>query len=146
MPTYFARDEKALRIAAMPPVVNGRLQGTAAVDIADLNNAADKRSAPAQYELFGPGDVVRLGGGAITRRFPAPGSSDAEETKVALVEFGAIDLPWRYAPEAAAGERLRPCKLPCVQIQVKYHGWADRLAGIADQVEAERLHRGGAVG
>src|ERR1700738_761065 len=66
MPTYFARDEKALRIAAMPPVVNGRLQGTAAVDIADLNNAADKRSAPAQYELFGPGDV-----GAA----PSPGGS-----------------------------------------------------------------------
>lgn len=108
MPAYFARDEKALRIAAKPTVVNGRLQGTAAVDIADLNNAADKRPAPAQYELFGPGDVVRLGGGAITRRFPAPGSSDAEETKMALVEFGAIDLPWRYTPEAAAGERLRP--------------------------------------
>jgi hypothetical protein len=108
MPTYFARDEKALRIAAKPPLVNGRLQGTAAVEIADLNNAADKRPAPAPYELFGPGDVVRLGGGAITRRFPTPGSSDAEETKVALVEFDAIDLPWRYTPEAAAGDRLRP--------------------------------------
>src|ERR1700736_3365362 len=108
MPPYFARDERALRVSATPPVVNGRLQGTAAVDIADLNNAADRRPAPAQYELFGPGDVVRLGGGAITRRVPSPGSSDAEEAEGALVEFGAIDLPWRYTPEAAAADRLRP--------------------------------------
>src|SRR6185295_272040 len=42
------------------------------------------------------------------RRFPAPGASDAEETKLALVEFAASDLPWRYTPAAARGNVLRP--------------------------------------
>jgi hypothetical protein len=105
---YFVRDERALRVAATPNVVEGRLQGSAAVVIADMENALDSRQVPTAYELFGPGDVLRLGDGAIIRRFPMPGSSDAEETKLPLVEFNAIDLPWRYTPEAASGNNLRP--------------------------------------
>ncbi len=65
--------------------------------------------AQAPYELFGPGDVHRLAPGTITRRFPAPGATDAEETKLALVEFGAVqDLPWRYTPRSPAAGGLRP--------------------------------------
>jgi hypothetical protein len=108
VPTFHPRYEKALRVSAGPAVVAGRLQGAAAVSIADLANAADTRIAKAPYELFGPGDVQRLAGAAITRRFPAPGASDAEETKLALVEFAAMDLPWRYTPAAAVGNVLRP--------------------------------------
>lgn len=59
---------------------------------------------PDPVNLFGPGDVKRLAAGTVTRRYPAPGATDdAEETKLALVEFGPIDLPWRYTPERAAG-------------------------------------------
>ena len=108
MATFHPRYEKARRQSAGPAVVGGRLQGAAAVSIADLANPADSRIANAPYELFGPGDVQRLAGGAITRRFPAPGASDAEETKLALVEFAATDLPWRYTPAAAVGNVLRP--------------------------------------
>jgi hypothetical protein len=106
--TYFTRSEKALRVSATPTVVAGRLQGTAAVTIADLDNPGATRPTPADYELFGPGDVVRLADHTIVRRFPAPGSSDAEETKLPLVEFDAVDLPWRYTPQAATGAVLRP--------------------------------------
>jgi hypothetical protein len=106
--TFHPRYEKALRQSAGPDVVGGRLRGTAAVTVADLGNPADSRVAQAPYELFGPGDVQRLAAGAITRRFPAPGASDAEETKLALVEFAATDLPWRYTPAAAVGNVLRP--------------------------------------
>jgi hypothetical protein len=105
--TYFSRAEKALRIGATT-VVAGRLQSTVPVGIADLANPADTRSIDTDYELFGPGDVQRLAVGAIVRRFPAPGSSDAEQPKVALIEFSAVDLPWRYTPRAAAGAVLRP--------------------------------------
>ncbi|MGZ4711265.1 MAG: hypothetical protein ACXWBN_21185, partial [Acidimicrobiales bacterium] len=108
MATFYARIEKALRVSAAPPVIDGRLQGSAAVVVADLANPGDTRPAPAHYELFGPGDVQRLGAGTITRRFPAPGASDAETTKLALVELSAHDLPWRYTPEAASGGKLRP--------------------------------------
>src|SRR5215213_9938668 len=106
--TFYARYEKALRRSAGPAVLDGRLQGTATVEIADLTHPTVTRQAPAPYELFGPGDVQRLAAGTITRRFPAPGASDAEETKLALVEFEAIDLPWRYTPAVATGVALRP--------------------------------------
>jgi hypothetical protein len=106
--TFFSRYEKALRVSAGPAVVDGRLQGTTTVGLVDLDDAGKTSSAPVQYELFGPGDVSQVAALGITRRFPSPGSSDAEETKVALVEFGAADLPWRYTPAAAAGGVLRP--------------------------------------
>jgi hypothetical protein len=104
--TFYSRFEKALRTSANVES-SGRLQGKADVVITGVANAAETRTAQAQYELFGPGDVQRLAGGAITRRFPAPHSSDAEVTKAALVEFGAPDLPWRYTPRIA-GTELRP--------------------------------------
>jgi hypothetical protein len=106
--SFYARYEKALRVSAGPAVTGGRLQGAAAVSLADLSNAGDTRAAAAPFELFGPGDVQRLAATAITRRFPTPGASDAEETKLALVEFAAADLPWRYTPAAATGAVLRP--------------------------------------
>jgi hypothetical protein len=106
--TFFARYETALRIGAGPGVVAGRLQGTTQVTVADVTNPSDTRSATVDYELFGPGDVQRLAAGAISRRYPVPGASDAEDTKLALVEFTASDLPWRYSPEAATAGVLRP--------------------------------------
>jgi hypothetical protein len=108
MPVFYARYEKALRQAAGPVVLDGRLQGATKVDVADLANAADTASVDAPFELLGPGDVQRLATAAITRRFPVSGASDAEETKLALVEFAAEDLPWRYTPKSADGDILRP--------------------------------------
>lgn len=108
MATFYARYERALRITATAATVSGRLQGSVSMTVADLANGADTRVAPATFELLGPGDVDRLAPGAITRRFPSPGTSDAEETKLALVEFAASDLPWRYTPEVPSGAVLRP--------------------------------------
>jgi len=107
--TFFSRYEKALRVSAGPDVVAGRLQGTTTVGLVDLEDPLKTGSARVKYELFGPGDVQRLAAGSITRRFPSSGSSDAEETKTALVEFAAPDLPWRYTPSAATVDGvLRP--------------------------------------
>lgn len=89
MAVFYSHVEKALRAKATGPVAGGRLQGDAPVTLAALGNPAVTRPTGAPYELFGPGDVERLAAGAITRRFPAPGASDAEEKKLALVEFGA---------------------------------------------------------
>ena len=107
--TFFARFEKTLRRSAGPGVVGGRLQATTAVILTDASFPAQTMVAQAPYELFGPGDVDRLAPGTITRRYPAPGAADAEETKLALVEFGAVqDLPWRYTPLVAGPGGLRP--------------------------------------
>lgn len=103
---FYSHAEKALRRSATA-TAGGRLQGATDVTLADLNTPTTA-IAKAKYELFGPGDVTRLAAGAITRRFPAPNSSDAEATKLALVEFAAEDLPWRYTPQLAGGGALRP--------------------------------------
>ncbi|KGN39774.1 hypothetical protein N801_19040 [Knoellia aerolata DSM 18566] len=108
MATFYARYEKALRTTASATVVDGRLQGAMPVLLADLDDELDTRSASVAFELLGPGDIERLGVAAISRRFPTPGANDAEETKLALVEFHALDLPWRYTPQTPSGAVLRP--------------------------------------
>lgn len=107
MRTFYSRHEKALRKTATTEV-SGRLRGTTDVSIEDFASPPAARTPKANYELLGPGDVQRLAAGAITRRFPAPNSSDAEVTKTALIEFAADDLPWRYTPKIADGTGLRP--------------------------------------
>lgn len=106
--TFFARYETGLRRTATGALVAGRLQGALSVSLTDLEDPGVQSPGTAAFELFGPGDVERLGPGAVTRRFPAPGAGDAEESKLALVELAAPDLPWRYTPRVAAGAVLRP--------------------------------------
>jgi hypothetical protein len=50
------------------------------------------------FLLSGPADVLGLKPGAITGRFPAPGTLDAESDKCCHVEFRDPKLPWRYTP------------------------------------------------
>jgi hypothetical protein len=91
-------------------VVAGRQQARAPLELRDLSGTGTV-TAEGQFELFGPGDVTRLAPGVISRRYPAPGATDAEETKHALVEFAGealLDLPWRYTPERPDGNKLRP--------------------------------------
>jgi len=103
---FYSRYEKALRKSAKTEV-SGRLQGTTDVVIEDFASPPATKKPEAKYELFGPGDVQRLAAGAIARRFPMPNSHDAEAEKVALIEFAARDLPWRYTPKIAVNA-LRP--------------------------------------
>lgn len=107
---FHAWQEAPLRGLADGLVVAGRLQAKVPLTIADLANAGEVRNRDAAFELLGPGDVQRLGF-VITRRYPAPGAADAEETKAALVEFkhdDMLDLPWRYSPVVVQGKQLRP--------------------------------------
>ena len=108
---FHAWQNAPLRGLADDTVVAGRLQAKASLSLADLANVGDTRNRDAPFELLGPGDVQQLAYGVITRRYPAPGAADAEETKAALVEFkhaDMLDLPWRYSPEVDHGGHLRP--------------------------------------
>lgn len=107
MATFFSYTERALRVGATT-LDGGRLRSSVPVELTAVGNPADRRTVPASYELFGPGDVLRLGADTIRRRFPMPGVSDAEWEKRAHVELVGRDLPWRYTPQAAAGGALRP--------------------------------------
>lgn len=99
-----------LRSFGAGPAIGGRLQAQAPIALQEvLTGQAANATGP--FELFGPGDVARLAPGIISRRYPAPGAIDAEETKRALVEFAGpdlLDLPWRYSPETNAGQGIRP--------------------------------------
>ena len=55
--------------------------------------------APVPFLLAGPQDVVALSPGAVVGRQPAPGTPNAESTRVAHVELAEPDLPWRYSPQ-----------------------------------------------
>jgi hypothetical protein len=67
----------------------------------------DTITSPAIH-LLGPGDVVGLDESLIVRRYPEPGATDAEPNYFPLVELSAVDLPWRFTPAGADGERLQP--------------------------------------
>lgn len=60
---------------------------------------------PVRFLLSGPGDVVGLPTGAITKRYPTPGAIDHESDRCAHVEFADPSLAWRYTPavKPAAG-------------------------------------------
>lgn len=105
--TFDSYAEKGLR-AEPTGVQGGRLQAKLDLVLVDQEVATSTAPVSIGYELFGPGDVERLGGATVIRRFPVPGTSDAEQTKLVHVEFQAVDLPWRYTPEAVAGGHLKP--------------------------------------
>ncbi len=58
--------------------------------------------------LRSPGEIAGIDETLVLRHDPAPGAMDAESTYLALVEFSAPDLPWRYTPAAAGKDRLQP--------------------------------------
>ena len=58
--------------------------------------------------LRGPGEVVGIDPTLIVRHDPEPGTNDAESTYLALIEFSAPDLPWRYTPATTNRNRLQP--------------------------------------
>ncbi|MCA9298400.1 MAG: hypothetical protein KDA28_05000, partial [Phycisphaerales bacterium] len=59
----------------------------------------------------GPGDVLAVDPSQIIRRYPTPGSVDAEETFLAHIEFDRPELPWLFTPFPPGGpdeSRLDP--------------------------------------
>src|SRR5919199_4664950 len=58
--------------------------------------------------LHGPGDVRGLDQRAVIRTWPKPGVRNAEPNYFPLIEFDQPDLPWRYSPEEAKGDKVRP--------------------------------------
>ncbi len=81
------------------------------------------RSSAIAFALAGPGDVLGLNPGAISRRYPSPGAVDHESDRCPLVEFADPALPWRYTPgpKPAAGTG-------------SIHPWLVLLVGTADEL------------
>jgi hypothetical protein len=100
--------------ALVTGVEGGRARGQVTVTLAGTDGAGaatGTRSGQLAFLLAGPGDVTGLTPGAVSRRFPAPGSGDAETTKCPYLELADAALPWRYTPAATpagGARRLRP--------------------------------------
>jgi hypothetical protein len=95
-------------------VADGRAHATVPVDLAGEDTSGGRTGSEEvqlTVALAGPGDVEGLQPGAIARRFPHPGTVDAETTKCPYVELTDPTLPWRYVPQRTPGagnRRLRP--------------------------------------
>src|SRR2546430_6936796 len=133
--TFLAFQRSGLFALAKGPAVGGRLQAALPVTLIDVDDAS--RTSPpggAPFELLGPGDVRGLLLDAVVKRVPAPGTSDAVETKAAQIEFAATDIPWRYTPELPnADGAVRPWLVLVVgtrdEIIVRPDGTVQLLAG-----------------
>jgi hypothetical protein len=141
MAAFYSWQVSQLRHATTGELVAGRLQAAMSITVEEVGvNAPQSATALARFELFGPGDVRRLAPGVITRRFPAPGTFDAEETKRALVEFSradTLDLPWRYSPDTGSPEAIKPWLVLVVGMAGDITLTQDGLVVLAPQVQED---------
>ncbi len=63
-----------------------------------LSSGGTFRDVRRSLALAGPGDLISLADGVVSRMYPLPDVFDAEPNYFALVEFRQADLPWRYTP------------------------------------------------
>ena len=100
---------------------DGRLGRTLQVTLTDSAVPAEPASGDIAFVFRAAADVARLTERSIRHRAPAPGVRDEETTKCTHVDFHAPDLPWRYTPQSALGDNLRP--------------WLALLVGTPDEVK-----------
>ena len=113
--------------ALVTEVIGGRavVRTTVSLDGSDAagrSNGLTQRAAGVR--LAGPDDVAGLHPAAVSRRFPSPGTPDAESTKCPYAEFADAALPWRYSPARTPAEAVR-----------KLRPWLVLLVGTPDEVE-----------
>ncbi|MFQ6170430.1 hypothetical protein ACK8HX_02390 [Oryzobacter sp. R7] len=71
------------------------------VPLADGTGGTD--AAVGQVGLRGPGDVLGLDPRQVVRRYPTPGTRDAEPSDLVHCELDQPDLPWMFTPCAPDG-------------------------------------------
>jgi hypothetical protein len=59
-------------------------------------------------QLYGPGDIIGVDAGQISRLEPPNWVTNFEPNYLAAIEFYDEDFPWRYTPVAPADRRLLP--------------------------------------
>lgn len=85
-------------------VEHGRLVADHAirVDEADLDGVVLRSVTESlSVAIAGPGDVAGLSPGAVTRRYPTPGTTDHETNRLPHIEFADPQVPWRHSPVVA---------------------------------------------
>lgn len=108
----------------------------ASLDIAVPVHAADRPdlAATASVLVRGPGDVLGIDDKQIVRRYPVPGTLNAEDSFLCHVEFDRPDVPWMFSPAAPQGERLTPWVALVVLADGRYTTAAGSGDGLPPQV------------
>lgn len=73
-----------------------------------LTDGTQQDGATGRLLLRGPGDVLGIDPLQVVRRYPTPGTRDADPSDLAHCELDQPDLPWLFTPTADAGGRLPP--------------------------------------
>ncbi len=94
-----------LSAAMQTPAAGPRAKTHVTLPISDDKGGSDK--AEQDVTLFGPGDVLGVDSGQIVRRYPSPGSTNAEETFHAHIEFDRPEVPWAFSAHTP-GDRMPP--------------------------------------
>jgi len=96
-------------VGAVVTSANGELR--ASIDVAVPVQAAsgEVTATVTGIQVRGPGDVLGLDERQIIRRYPEPGTTNAEDSFLAHVEFDRPVVPWLFSPQAVQpGDRLTP--------------------------------------
>ena len=96
-----------LRAAAAPPAA-GSTRSASRITVPLADSSGGTASASLDVTLYGPGDVRGLDPAQIIRRHPAPGTTTAEETVLAHIEFDRPELPWAFSPAPRPGQPIKP--------------------------------------
>ena len=96
-------------VAGVGAPAAGAARATVDVSVTVQDDAATpSRVVTKSLTLRGPGDVLGFDPAQVVRRYPAPGTTNAETTFRALVEFDRPDFPWMFSPFAPQADRLAP--------------------------------------
>lgn len=94
--------------AAVQTPSPGAIRPGVTVSLAVQGPGVADKPVSKSLSVRGPGDVLAIDERHVVRRYPQPGSTNAEDTFLAHVEFDRPDFPWLFSPQAPAGDRLRP--------------------------------------
>jgi hypothetical protein len=115
-----------LSAAMQTPSTGARASTHVTLPLSDDKGGSD--TAEQDVTLFGPGDVLGVDPGQIVRRYPSPGSTNAEETFHAHIEFDRPELPWAFSAQTP-GDRLRAW-LALVVLERDEVEWEPAQAGL----------------
>ena len=115
-----------LSAAMQTPPTGPRATTHVTLPISDDKGGSDK--AEQDVTVFGPGDVLGVDSAQIVRRYPSPGSTNAEETFHAHIEFDRPELPWVFSAHTA-DDRM-PAWLALVVFERDEVEWEPAHAGL----------------
>ena len=115
-----------LSAAMQTPSSGARASTHVTVPISDDKGGSGK--AERDVTVFGPGDVLGVDPAQIVRRYPSPGSTNAEETFHAHIEFDRPELPWAFSAHSP-GDRMPPW-LALVVFELDEVEWQPAAAGL----------------